>query len=84
MSSSGIVRRLWRSIAISGATPEPPPTSSTGASPRHTKYEVNGPRSSTWSPSCTTSWKYGDTSPSSRRSIVSSIWPSSSGEEETE
>ena len=27
---SGIVRRRWRSIAISGTTPEPPPTSSTG------------------------------------------------------
>ena len=34
---SGIVRRRWRSIAISGTTPEPPPTSSTGASPRQTK-----------------------------------------------
>ena len=34
---SGAVRRRWRRIAISGTTPEPPPTSSTGCSPRQTK-----------------------------------------------
>ena len=57
MSSSGIVRRLWRSMHMSGTTPEPPPTSTTGDSPLHTKYDVNGPRSSTSSPTSTTSWK---------------------------
>ncbi len=79
-----MVRRRCRRMAISGTTPEPPPMSSTGASPRQTKYEANGPRSSTWSPSATTSWKYGDTSPSARQSIVSSTAPSSSGDDATE
>src|SRR3954454_19276845 len=80
------VRARWRSIAMSGTTPDPPPTSSTGAGslPRQTKYEANGPRSSIWSPTSTTSWKYGDTSPSARQSIVSSISPASHGDEAIE
>ena len=71
---------------MSGTTPEPPPTSTTGPGsvPRQTKYDANGPRTSISSPTSTTSWKYGDTSPSSRQSIVSSISPSSSGEEAIE
>ena len=71
---------------MSGTTPEPPPTSTTGpgSSPRQTKYDANGPRTSTSSPTSTTSWKYGDTSPSARQSIVSSTSPSSSGEDAIE
>jgi hypothetical protein len=57
IGTSGMARRRWRSMAMSGTTPDPPPTSSAGASPRQTKYEANGPRTSTWSPSTTTSWK---------------------------
>ena len=61
-----------RTIAISGTTPEPPPTSSTGSvcSGRHTNQPPIGPRTSTWSPGRTSSTRYGDTSPSSSRSTV--------------
>ena len=37
LGAPGIVRRRWRRIAINGTTPEPPPTSNTGRSPRQTK-----------------------------------------------
>ena len=43
---------LWRSIAISGTSPEPPPTSSSGppSSTRQVKWPPTGPRSSSSSP----------------------------------
>jgi hypothetical protein len=46
----------WRSMAMSGTTPEPRPTSSTGAvwSPSHTNQPPIGPRSSIWSPTSAT------------------------------
>ena len=68
------MRAWWRIIAISGTTPEPPPTSSTGvvSSPSHTNQPPIGPRSSSWSPTSATVVRYGDTSPSSMRTTVSS------------
>ena len=40
-----------------GTIPEPPPTSSTGDWPCHTKYVANGPRTSSRSPTTRTSWR---------------------------
>jgi hypothetical protein len=64
-----------RIIAMSGTTPEPPPTRSTGPScdGSQTKYPPMGPRSSIVSPGRSSSVRYGETSPSSSRSTVSSI-----------
>jgi hypothetical protein len=64
----------WRRIARSGTTPDPPPTSSTGAVsvPSQTNQPPIGPRNSSWSPKSATVVRYGDTSPSSIRSTVSS------------
>ena len=78
------VRRARRSIAISGTTPEPPPTSRAGASPSHTNQPPIGPRTSSSSPGSTTSWRKADTSPSSSRSTVSSNSVASSGADATE
>ena len=43
-----------RTIAISGATPDPPPTRSSGppSRARHTKWPPSGPRTSKRSPTC--------------------------------
>ncbi len=71
-------------MAITGTTPDPPATSSSGASPRQTKYPPTGPRSSTSSPTRSSSCRYGETSPSGSRSTVSSTTPASSGGEPTE
>ena len=70
----------WRSIAISGTSPEPPPISSSGppSSTDHVNGLPTGPRSSNSSPGRTTPARYGETSPSEIRSIVSSS-PSASG-----
>ena len=75
----GNARRRWRSMHISGTTPEPPPISSSGELPCQVKYSVSGPRTSSSSPTSTTSWMNGETSPSIRQSTVSSISPSSKG-----
>ena len=72
----------WRSIDISGTSPEPPPISSSGppSSTRQEKCAPIGPRSSISSPSCSTPARYGETSPSSIRSTVSASRPSSGPE----
>ena len=72
-------RRAWRSIAISGTTPDPPPTSRAGRSPCHTnsRRSVRGPPARR--PAATTSCRNAETSPSSSRSTVSSISPVPSG-----
>ena len=79
-------RSRWRTIAISGTTPEPPPTRSSGPpSPSdQTKCPPSGPRSSISSPTAATSWKKGETSPSSSFSIASSIVAPLSGAEAME
>jgi len=58
-----------------------PPTSSNGppSATVQTKWPPRGPRSSISSPGATTSWKKGETSPSSRSSIASSMRSGSSG-----
>ena len=63
-----------RTIAISGTIPLPPPSSMTGAvtSSVQTNQPPIGPRTSNTSPGCTTSARYGETSPSDSRSTVSS------------
>ena len=76
--------RAWRSIAIRGTTPEPPPRRIAGAAPSHTNQPPIGPRTSSSSPGSTTSWRYVDTSPSSKRSTVSSISFVPSGADATE
>jgi hypothetical protein len=62
-------------MAMSGTTPEPAPIKSTGLleGPGQRKCPPSGPRSSIVSPTWATSWKNGETSPSARRSIASSI-----------
>lgn len=55
------------------ASPDPPPTSRSGVSPRQTNHPPIGPRTSISSPTSTTSCRKLDTSPPSRRSTVSSI-----------
>jgi len=70
----------WRTMAMSGTSPEPPAMSSSGSGPEsadHVKCPPTGPRTSNTSPGSTTSTKYGDTSPSSTSSIVSSTRSSS-------
>ena len=69
--TSEAAARRCRSIATSGTTPEPAPTSSSGppSATVQTKSPPRGPRSSISSPRATTSWKKGETSPSSRSSI---------------
>ena len=67
-----------------GTTPEPPPTSSAGESPSHTKNFPIGPRTSSSSPGSTTSWRKVDTSPSSSRSTVISNSSDGSGAEAIE
>jgi hypothetical protein len=66
---------------ISGTTPDPPPSNNNGppSSGSHTKWPPNGPRSSMVSPTCATSWKKGETSPSSSRSMASSMLAGFSG-----
>ena len=66
-------------MAINGTMPEPPATNRAGVSPRHTKKPPIGPRTSSSSPGTTTSCRYDDTSPSSRRSTVISMLPDASG-----
>ena len=68
------VRSRVRSIAISGTSPEPPATSCTGSdcSGRQTNQPPSGPRISSTSPTATTWVRYGDTSPSSSPSTVTS------------
>jgi hypothetical protein len=84
------VARAWRSIDISGTTPDPPPTSSAGVRPDQAKKPPIGPRTSNSSPGSTTSHRYSETSPSGSRSTVSSISPTggaskpSAGAEATE
>jgi hypothetical protein len=74
--------RRWRSIDISGASPEPPPMSCSGPpwSAVHTNQPPTGPRTSTSSPGCASSTRYGETSPSSSRSTVTAT-PSPGAEE---
>jgi hypothetical protein len=76
----------WRRIDISGTTPEPPPSRSSGppSSTSHTKCPPIGPRNSMASPTSAISWKKGETSPSSSRSMASSIAAVSSGAEAME
>ena len=76
----------WRSIDISGTTPEPPPSRSSGppSSTSQTKCPPIGPRNSMASPTSATSWKKGETSPSSSRSMASSIAAVCSGAEAIE
>ena len=64
----------WRSIAINGTSPEPPATSSSGPPSlvRQVKWPPTGPRTSNSSPAPTTPARYGETSPSSICSTVSS------------
>ena len=64
--------------------PEPPPSSNAGSVPSHTKYPPIGPRTSSSSPTSRTSCRNIDTSPSSRRSTVSSISADPSGADATE
>ena len=61
-------------MAISGTTPLPPATSRTGAGEdgSQTNQPPIGPRSSSLSPGCRFSVRYGETSPSAMRCTVSS------------
>ncbi len=61
--------------------PEPPPTPTAGVSPRQTNQPPIGPRTCSSSPTCTTSAKKVDTSPSGSRSTYSSISGSDGGED---
>ena len=72
----------WRSIAISGTSPEPPATSSSGppSSTAHVKCPPIGPRTSNSSPGGRSSTSYGETSPSSMSSTVSSSASTSGAE----
>ena len=81
-SRAGARVARWRSIAISGTSPEPPATSSSGppSAVRQVKCPPTGPRSSNSSPACATPARYGETSPSSIRSTVSSSRGSSGPE----
>ena len=49
--------RARRSIAISGTTPEPPPTSRAGASASQVNQPPIGPRTSSSSPTTRSSWR---------------------------
>ena len=71
-----------RSMAISGTTPEPPPTRSSGppSFAVHVKYPPIGPRISRRSPTRTSSTRYGETSPSSIFSTVMATRESSGAE----
>jgi hypothetical protein len=72
----------WRAIAMSGTTPDPPATSRSGPpiAASQTKYPPIGPFNSSGSPTATTWVRYGETSPSSRRSTVISTRGSSGAE----
>ena len=69
-----------------GTMPDPPASSSNG--PPSSGPQVNGPpmgpRASSSSPGCTTSWKYGETSPSGISSTVRSMQSPSDGGDATE
>jgi hypothetical protein len=71
-------------MAMSGTTPEPPPTRRARVSPRHTNHPPIGPRTSSSSPGTTTSCRNVDTSPPTSRSTVTSISPEPSGADATE
>ncbi len=62
-----------RSIATNGTAPLPPPTPAAGVVPSQTNQPPIGPRTASSSPGSTTSARYPETSPSSSRSIHSSI-----------
>ena len=84
MRASTSLRRAarWRSIDISGTSPEPPPISSSGppSGTDQVKCPPIGPRTSNWSPGRTSSTRYGETSPSSISSTVISSASSSGAE----
>ena len=84
----GLLDRLLRDgpsapLRMGGAPKSaiPPPSNNNGppSSGSHTKWPPNGPRSSMVSPTCATSWKKGETSPSSSRSMASSMLAGFSG-----
>ena len=60
-------------MAMSGTTPDPPPTSTAGEAPSQTNQRPIGPLISSSSPTTTSSCRNDETSPSSRRSTVNSI-----------
>ena len=74
--------RRWRSIDISGTSPEPPAISISGivSLASHTNQPPNGPRTSNSSPSRATWTNQGETSPSKSSSTVIIGWPSSGAE----
>ena len=71
--------RWWRSIDITGTSPEPPATRYSGppSVTLHANQPPIGPRSSNMSPGCATSTSHGESSPSPTRcTVIASRWSS--------